>query len=117
MAKEGKSQSDAPLEVALMGHLSRLQLVEALARIEPALVGVRQRRVLVDCRSMTGYERAARDYFAEWHARYRTQIASVAIVTERVMWHLVVSGMALASGVHMKAFSDRGSAVRWLTLT
>lgn len=63
---------------------------------------------------MVSYETDARELFVDWNRKRRGQVARLAVVTERPMWHLVVSGMALASGQAMKAFSDHDAAHAWL---
>ena len=102
--------------VELTGHLTKAALVSALDAADSALASTAERIVLlVDCRSMTGYDTEAREYFVEWNKAARARVRRLAVVTERAMWQLVVSGMALASGQAMKAFDDRYSAERWLS--
>lgn len=103
------------IEILLRGHLTRDALRSALLA---AAVSIDEAgssaRVLVDCRDMSGYDTDARELFVSWNSEMRSRIARLAVVTERGMWHLVVSGMALASGQPMKAFKDRVSAMVWL---
>lgn len=105
------------VEVTLQGNLSKLMLAKALDAADATLSASQERLpLLVDCSSMTGYDTEARDYFVSWNKVARTRVRRLAVVTQRTMWHLVVSGMALASGQAMKAFDDRASALRWLKL-
>jgi SpoIIAA-like len=103
------------LDVSLRGHLTQERLQGALLEADRALdASSSSVRLIVDCREMSGYDTEARDFFVAWNTRMRARIAKLAVVTERKMWHLVVSGMALASGQRMKAFDDRASALIWL---
>ncbi len=104
-----------PVVVQLDGHLSETVLRSALAGASVALVEASAgANLLVDCRDMTGYDAAARQLFVEWNSRYKSKVKSVAVVTERRLWHVVVSAMALASGQRMKAFDSRVEALGWL---
>jgi SpoIIAA-like len=106
----------AIVEVVLTGHLTRAKLVQALTPAEAAIAaGSASVALLVDCSAMSGYDTEAREYFVAWNKRSGGRVRRLAVVTERTMWHLVVSGMALASGQLMKAFDGRAAAVLWLT--
>lgn len=105
-------------EVELKGHLSVVALTQGLSALDARLRNERSPPdvvvLVVDCSTMTGYDRDARAYFMEWHARHRTQIAKVAVVTQRPLWHGVVLAMGLASRVNMRAFDRREQALAWL---
>ena len=103
-----------PVVIQLDGHLSEGVLRSALAGASAALVQASSANLLVDCREMTGYDSAARQLFVEWNSRYKSKVKCVAVVTEKKLWHVVVSAMALASGQRMKAFDSRAEAVLWL---
>lgn len=108
-------QGGEPVVVQLDGHLTegelRSALTSASATLAKAPTGA---NLLVDCHSMTGYDAAARQFFVDWNSRYKSKVNSVAIVTEKTLWHVVVSAMALASGQRMKAFDSRVEAMGWL---
>lgn len=111
------SGGDAVL-VELEGHLSEGSLRSALSEASAALAAcTEQRHLLVDCMTMTGYDSAARQLFVEWNARNKSKVKSVAVVTQKTLWHVVVSAMALASGQRMKAFDSRGEALNWIQST
>ncbi|HEY2408553.1 MAG TPA: STAS/SEC14 domain-containing protein [Polyangiaceae bacterium] len=101
--------------VELEAHLSEQGLKATLATAEASIrkyaepVGL-----LVDCRKMESYDAAARAHFVEWNSGMRKRIARLAVVTERQLWHMVVSGMALASRQTMKPFSEIVPARDWL---
>ena len=63
---------------------------------------------------MTGYDREAREEFVAWHRQSASHVVRVAVVTENMLWHLVVSAMALASGKAMKPFDSMAAAQNWL---
>ncbi len=98
--------------VVLSGHLTRDQLADALARVSlraPARVGL-----LVDCRTMTGYDAEARELFVEWNRTNRESVAGIAIVTDNRLWSMVIGAMSLASGQRMRAWSTVEDARAWL---
>ncbi len=100
------------VEVALVGHLSKPVLASALQRATepaPGLFGL-----LCDCLGMSSYDMDAREAFVAWNRDYRERVAAVAIVTEKTLWHMVVSTMSMASGQRMRAFRKPDDARRWL---
>ncbi len=97
--------------VVLRGRLTPFGLLDALSELSlEGDLGA----LIFDCREMTDYEPEARELFVRWHRTHRGRIGAVAIVTDRPLWHLVISAMALASGQTMKAFSDLEDARRWV---
>ena len=102
------------VRITLRGHLTRISLQEELSRAEnqPRLDDV---GLLVDCQAMSDYDADARALFVTWNARMRDRVRGVAIVTDRVLWSVVISAMALASGQRMRAFSTTEAAEQWLT--
>ena len=98
--------------VELHGHLSVPQLETKLGGLtESELEGS---CVLVDCLSMTGYDRDARAWFTEWNRQRRELMSGVAVVTDRPAWRMVISAMSLASRQHIRAFDSSRSAARWI---
>jgi hypothetical protein len=103
------------VHVTLTGHLTRDALEEALDGATRRLgQDFHQVALIVDCRTMTGYDADARALFASWNARFRSRINRVAVITEKVLWHMVVAAMAVASGQRMKAFDSMEAADAWL---
>jgi hypothetical protein len=106
------------VHVTLTGHLTR-------AALEQALDGATQRlgqdfhqvALIVDCRTMTGYDADARALFMDWNARFRSRICRAAVITDKMLWHMVVAAMAVASGQRMKAFDKVEAADEWLNMT
>ncbi len=72
------------------------------------------RLLLVDCLGMVDYTPEARQLFIDWNRAHKRDIGAVAVVTQKTLWHLVVSAMALASGQRMKPFYDLDAALWWL---
>jgi hypothetical protein len=103
-------------EVTLQNHLTAAALAQALGPVQNR-IGARAEnlRLLFDCRSMTGYDRAARELFVSWHRGCSARSCRIAILVANPLWHLVIAAMALASGKEMKPFSDRPSAIGWLS--
>jgi hypothetical protein len=114
-APQSRRELPSYTEVTLRDHLTVSQLSQALEPLRihlethPAAV-----QLLFDCRTMTGYDRAARQLFVEWHRNHMPSNARIAIVVAHPLWHLVISTMALASGRAMRPFSDKHSALVWL---
>ncbi|MGC4067838.1 MAG: STAS/SEC14 domain-containing protein [Polyangiaceae bacterium] len=101
--------------VVLSGHLTAHTLDAALDSATKRLQKTSGKlHLLFDCLTMTGYERAARDRFVEWHRGGSSHIGHVAILTRNPLWHVVVSAMSLASGRKMKAFASQAEAMNWL---
>ncbi len=104
------------VDVTLTGHLTREVLAQALDGATGRLGdGFHQVALIVDCRSMTGYDADARALFVSWNARFRSRIDRVAVITEKVLWHMVVAAMAIASSQRMKAFDRVEKAEAWLS--
>lgn len=98
--------------VRLQGHLTEAELRSALATATAGAVAPFP--VLVDCIEMTSYELAARHAFVEWNRANKERVTSVAVVTDRSMWKIVVSAMVIASGQSMRAFDSHDRASAWL---
>lgn len=116
MSEPAKSQAALRpyVEVVLAGQLTARALEKRLNQASASLASGTARGVLVDCLAMSGYDHDARESFVLWNRREKSRIARLAVVTDRAMWHLVVSGMALASGGKLKAFNQRLPAIDWL---
>jgi hypothetical protein len=104
------------LVLTLSGHLSRVGLDTELAPIAERLrVAQGREPLLVDCSTMTSYDQDARELFIDFNRKHARKLFRVAVVTEKQMWHLVVSVMALVAAQPIKAFSTRVDAEGWLT--
>ncbi len=101
-----------PLIVVLTGHLTSEALNAAL--LEPAAaLESSPAALIVDCRDMDGYDTGARETFVNWNRTWRHRITRVAVITDKTLWHVVVSAMALASSQQMKAFRSAEEAELW----
>ena len=101
------------IEVRLVAHLRERDLREALdAAMKTA--DDRSCGMIFDCLAMTGYDMEARHAFVAWHHAHRGRVRAVAVVTEKMLWHMVVGAMAMASGQTMRAFAKREEAEAWL---
>jgi hypothetical protein len=101
--------------IELDGYLSDRALRSALSVASEQIAAADdQRHLLVDCSTMTGYDASAREMFVDWNSRHKTKVKGVAVVTQKTLWHVVVSAMALASGQRMKAFDSRREALLWI---
>ena len=103
------------VEVVLSGHLTLESLRASLDIAEKSVSAADGAAVLlVNCQRMSAYDAAARQYFVDWNRKMQGSIRRLAVVTDRTMWQLVVSVMALASGQAMKGFAEPASAQHWL---
>jgi len=98
--------------IQLHGYLSFDTIDAVLGDVEPHLT--RGCVLLVDCLGMTGYDADARAAFVSWHRGHRELIRRTAILTDKPLWHMIVSAMSLASGTPMRAFDERRAALAWL---
>jgi hypothetical protein len=101
--------------VTFVGHLSR-DVLDAELGSAKRNIGAGAGMV-VDCLAMSDYDAEARDHFVKWHREHRDRLRGVAVVTEKRLWHMIVSAMALASGQRMKAFDTVDEARAWLDST
>jgi ABC-type transporter Mla MlaB component len=105
----------ALLAIRLVAHLTEASLSAALLPISQRLEQLgSQAGLVVDCLQMSGYDAAARSLFVEWNRAHRDRLCAIGIVTRKLMWHVVISSMALASGQRMKAFGSVRDAEVWL---
>lgn len=95
--------------VTLSGRLVGPDLEEQLQGVEHGCP-----RVLFDCREMTGFDDRAKARFVAWHADRRRELQRVAVVISNPIWRMVISAMAIGSGVPMRPFSERDAAEQWL---
>jgi len=98
----------------LVGFLDAKQVRLATSQASDRLDRLGMGRLLVDCSAMTDYEGEARRLFTEWNANNKHRVQGVAVVTDKLLWHMVVSTIALASSQTMKAFSEIDEAHAWL---
>jgi hypothetical protein len=100
-------------EVKLTGHLTRAALEAALAGAT-AQVKAERYGLVINALEMDSYDLDARHAFVEWNRRERARVRGVAILTTKTLWHMVIAGMALASGQHMRPFNTVEPAHAWL---
>jgi ABC-type transporter Mla MlaB component len=102
------------LQIALDGHLTEAKLKAKFSQLEPELeASATPHSLVVDCSSMTGYDSAARSAFIEWNKAWRNRISRVAIVTDNILWHMVIKMMSKVSSQQMKEFADLKKAQEW----
>ena len=97
------------------GFLDAEQMNAAARQASANLDRLGQGCLLVDCSAMDDYEAEARRLFTEWNSQNRHRIDRVAVVTEKVLWHMVIRTIGLASSQTMKPFDTRDAAFEWLT--
>lgn len=95
-------------------HLTHAKLESGLAPITAAIDAGRSNALIVDCRTMTGYDHDARALFVDWNSKHRKHLRGVAILTDNRLWWMVITAMALASRQTMRPFSTEPEALAWL---
>ena len=96
------------------GHLSVQSLVDDLRRIESAMRRDPQPcAVIVNVLGMKSYDAEVRELFARWHRDHMKQIRSVAVVTTKATWRVVVATVGLLAGGTYKSFDNLADAVKW----
>jgi len=106
------------LELRLPGHLTLAALDDALKVLDTELARVPAATpvgLLIDAHEMSGYDADARARFVEWNGKVREKVLRVAIITERLLWHMVVAAMSVASRQTMRAFDRSDEGRRWLS--
>lgn len=99
------------LEVIFDGKLTPDSLESAFATIDDDIPQEPQKfDLIVNCLPMDSYEIAARENFVAWNRAHRHQIRAVGILTTKVLWHMVIRAMGLASGMTMRPLSDHTAA-------
>ncbi|MBO6936747.1 MAG: STAS/SEC14 domain-containing protein [Deltaproteobacteria bacterium] len=111
---ELRPQSAPVVMMRLVGFLDAEQVRKATTTASEQLDRLGLGRLLVDCSRMDDYEGEARRLFTEWNAKNKHRVQGVAVVTDKLLWHMVVSTIGLASSQTMKAFSDIDEAYGWL---
>lgn len=103
------------LQVILEGKLTVDSLRSKLEPVSAQLAAGSQAAMIVDVRGMQGYTTDARTFFVDWNRSHKRQLRCVAIVTDNVVWRMVIRAMSLASGQQMRPFSDHGAAATWVS--
>ncbi len=98
----------------LDGRFSIVEANELFRACERAMKDDGRIHVVLDCRTMVSYTAEGRKAFVDWLLQHRDELYRVAIVTEKTVWHMVVSTMALAARIPMKAFSTLDEALDWI---
>ena len=101
----------AIVQATFEGQLTQASLLRALNAAVPDEMRV---CLLINCLPMTGYDLEVRHTFVEWNKAHLPRIASVAVVTTKPAWQMVVAAMAMASGQQMRSFPTVDEAQAWL---
>lgn len=112
---KARPNSGLVVVMRLTGFLDAAQVREATSRASDQLDRIGEGSLLVDCLAMDDYEGEARRIFTEWNATNKHRVRRVAVVTEKLLWHMVVRTIGLASSQTMRPFSDIDEAHLWLT--
>lgn len=102
------------LTLTLNGHLTADSLRRELEQAEQRL-GIAKSVLVVDARPMTGYDEAARELFVAWNAKYRDEIQRVSIITDKLLWRMVIRTMSMVSKQEMMPFTSLEEGLLWAT--
>jgi hypothetical protein len=103
------------VRVSLVDHLTVAQLDAALGTASKQLATVGEPAALVvDCLRMRSYDIEARNKFTAWVATDRGSVGRVAVVTDKIIWQMVVRTMSLIARQEMKSFSSVADAELWI---
>ena len=105
------------VQISLVGHLTSAALERSFESIAAEVATLPEGRsfdLVVDALAMTGYDADARSRFVEWNASNKERIRRVAIVTDKVLWHMVIAAMSVASGQKMRGLATQALAREWL---
>lgn len=100
--------------IRLRGHLDAKQLSMELERANSHRAGSGRFILVVDCLEMEGYDTEARRSFTAWHADSGHDVEMTVVLTDRILWHTMVSAMSVAARKPMRAFKTRADAEVWL---
>lgn len=103
------------VSVRLLGTLSEHGVYESVQRAEETLDRLGRARLMIDCRRVEGYEGESRDRIVTWARSQRDRVDRVAIVTDNVLWQMVLRTSSLASRQSMRGFTDIEDAFDWLS--
>lgn len=103
-----------PVTVELVGYLTPQALHAELERgLDQGQWPGRPPSLVVDCMGMTDYELGCREVFVSWASEHRATLFRIAVVTDRPLWHMVVSAMAVSSGLEIRTFEKLDEAIEW----
>ncbi len=103
------------VSVRLLGTVSEHGVYESVQRAEETLDRLGRARLMIDCRRVEGYEGDSRDRIVKWARSQRDRVDRVAIVTDNVLWQMVLRTSSLASRQSMRGFTDIEDAFDWLS--
>jgi len=102
------------VSMRLKETVSEEDVSRSVERAEETLDRLGRARLMVDCRRVDGYEGDARDRIVKWARTQRDRVDRVAVVTDNVLWQMVLRTSSLASRQSMRGFTDIEDAFDWL---
>lgn len=103
------------VSVRLKGMVGEHGVHQSVQRAEETLDRLGRARLMIDCRRVEGYEGTARDRIVRWARSQRDRVDRVAVVTDNVLWQMVLRTSSLASAQAMRGFTDIEDAFDWLS--
>jgi hypothetical protein len=103
------------VSVRLKDTVTDRDVYQSIQRAEETLDRIGRARLMIDCRRVEGYEGDARDRLTKWARTQRDRVDRVAVVTDNVLWQMVLRTSSLASQQAMRGFTDIEDAFDWLS--
>ncbi len=103
------------VSVRLKETVTSSDIYAAVERAEGTLDRLGRARLMIDCRRVDEYEGDARDRIIKWARTQRDRVDRVAVVTDNVLWQMVLRTSSLASRQSMRGFTDIEDAFDWLS--
>lgn len=104
------------VSVRLLGVIGEQGVHESVQRAEETLDRLGRARLLIDSRRVERYEGEARDRIVRWARSQRDRVDRVAIVTDNVLWQMVLRTSSLSSSQAMRGFTDIEDAFDWVSV-
>jgi hypothetical protein len=103
------------VSIRFRGVVDDRSLRESLERAEETLDRLGRARLLLDCRLVETYAGDARNHLMSWSRAQGDRVDRVAIVTEQVLWSMVIRTSSIGTTQKMRPFADIDEAFDWLS--
>ena len=102
------------VEVQAKGHLTECVMGQLLSDVEYNMPDG-DFGILFLTSDMCGYDMGARPVFIQWLNKNVDRVRRLAIVSEKQLWHLLLSSMANSIDTKMAIFYEEEGARDWLS--
>ncbi len=99
--------------IELSSHVGTETMEESLREISRDF-GISKHAILIDTLGMQSYDMGAQKVFTQWVNEHSDSISKVAIVSDKQVWHMVISTMSPMMNVPMRVFYLKDDAKKWV---